>query len=185
MLLVIQQVVGIDASHLDAVSGPWSNGPVLCQDTLVLHPCFPLGSGADTCVHLVGHEKQPGLHLRVQLPQLFQHADEGLRGDQRLRLVLIRADDGVGIGQHDGKPVVFDVARRIEEHIAVELLCVLHQLLHRRSVRDGERLDGIRRLRAELLLVDLTLQARRLLQVRVDDADVLLPIDEIVRQKKT
>jgi hypothetical protein len=39
--------------------------------------------------------------------------------------------------------------------------------------------------RAELLFVDLSLQACRLLQVRVDDADVLLPIDEIVRQKKT
>ena len=109
MLLVIQQVVGIDASHLDAVSGPRSNGSVLCQDTLVLHPCLPFGSGADTCVHLVGHERTAGPSSADQLPQLLQHADDGLRGDQRLCLLLIRTDDGVGLGEHDGKTVILDV----------------------------------------------------------------------------
>ena len=98
MLLVVQQVVGVDTPHLNAVASPRGDGAVLCQDRLLLHPCLPLGSRTDTGVHLVGHEEEPGFHLWVQLAQLLQHTDERLRGDERLRLVLIRTDDGVGIG---------------------------------------------------------------------------------------
>ena len=87
------------------------------------------------------------------------------------------------IDEHRGQTVIFNSTRCIEQYKAILRLRILHQHQQRLGIADLKRLDAVWFFFPKGLLILLTLESGRLLQVGVNDADIFPPIHQIVCQK--
>lgn len=175
---------GVDALERRARCDARRDGAELLEDGVGLLPHVQLVLGADAHVDAVGHEEELGRHLGRVLAQGVDHLHEGAGGVERLLLILVRADDEVGVGEHGHQAVLGHVTGGVEEHIALGLGCRVHELLHGLGVLHVEVLYHIGLL---LPLIDFHVLAPLhhdgLLQVGVDDAHVLLLPREVVGEE--